>query len=229
MPSTDDLRLDHPVYAALTGAHSRFAEIQGRAVRYPADVAPFLAVPRESSAEDWVDAAHLVPPGTYVAVHRPEGRTPDNWKVVREFEVLQMVEHSVGGADDPEAVVLGRRDVPEMLALVRETEPGPFLKRTIELGHYIGLRRGGVLIAMAGERFHFDGWREISAVCVAPAHRGQGLASRLVGALRCGIHGRSERAFLHVRSANTNAVALYKQLGFRVRAPRTLRVMSPHP
>jgi hypothetical protein len=45
MLSTDDLRLDYPVYAALTGAHSRFAEIRGRAVRYPADVAPFLAVP----------------------------------------------------------------------------------------------------------------------------------------------------------------------------------------
>jgi hypothetical protein len=45
-----------------------------------------------------------------------------------------------------------------MLKLVRDTDPGPFLPRTIELGRYVGIRDGGVLIAMAGERFHFDGW-----------------------------------------------------------------------
>jgi ribosomal protein S18 acetylase RimI-like enzyme len=227
MHSTEDVRLSHPVYAALTGAQSSFGEIKGRAVRYPADVAPFLAVPGESSAEDWVDASYLVPEGTYVAVQLPGGDTPDGWEVVREFEVLQMVEHRVGGFDDPEAVVLGRADVPEMLELVRETDPGPFLERTVELGRYVGLRQGGGLIAMAGERFHFDGWREISAVCTAPTHRGQGLASRLVSALSCGIHRRSERAFLHVLSTNTSAIGLYEQLGFRVRTGWTLSVMTP--
>jgi ribosomal protein S18 acetylase RimI-like enzyme len=225
--STDDLRLNNPAYAALTGAQSRFAEIRGRAVRYPADVAPFLALPREPLTQDWVDAAHLVAPGTYVAVQRPEGQTPDQWKVVREFDVLQMVEHHVGDIDDREAVVLGRADVPEILELVRETDPGPFLDRTIELGSYVGIRRSGALIAMAGERFHFDGWREISAVCTAPTHRGQGLASRLVSALSCSIHGRSERAFLHVLGTNSTAIGLYEQLGFRARITRRLSVMTP--
>ena len=227
MRPPDDLRLNQPVYAALTGAQSKFAETRGRAVRYPADMAPFLAVPRAFSAEDWVDAAYLVPPGTYAAVERPGGHTPNHWEVLREFEVLQMVEQRVDGLDDSEAVVLGRADVPEMLELVRQTDPGPFLKRTIELGRYLGLRRGGVLIAMAGERLHFDGWREISAVCTAPTHRGQGLASRLVSALSRGIHCRSERVFLHVLSTNTNAIGLYEQLGFSVHASRTISVMTP--
>jgi FR47-like protein len=42
--------------------------------------------------------------------------------------------------------------VPEILDLVERTKPGPFLKRTIELGAYLGIRRDGRLIAMAGEQ-----------------------------------------------------------------------------
>src|SRR5579863_5471469 len=100
---------------------------------------------------------------------------------------------------------LSAADVPEMLELVRQTDPGPFLDRTIELGDYLGIRRGSQLVAMGGERFHFDGWTEISAVCTAPRYRGQGLASRLVGALIAGIQHRSERAVLHVLTTNTSA------------------------
>lgn len=229
MHATDDRRLDHPVYAALTGAQARFAESCGRVVRYPAEIAPFLALPPEPSTQDWVDAAELVPLGSHVAVPRPEGEAPAAWEVVREFSVVQMVEDRLEGVDEPEAIPLGRPDVPEMVELVRRTDPGPFLDRTIELGRYLGIRRGGALIAMAGERFHFDGWREISAVCTAPTHRGQGLASRLVGALRFGIHRRSERAFLHVVSTNANAIGLYEQLGFKARSTTTLTVMTPHP
>jgi ribosomal protein S18 acetylase RimI-like enzyme len=227
MESTEDLGLDNPVYAALTGAQSRFAQVCGQAVRYPADVAPFLALPRDPSARDWVDAGVLVAAGTYVAVQRPRVQAPGNWKVVREFEVLQMVEDHVEGVDDPEALALGPADVPDMLGLVRETEPGPFLERTIELGRYVGIRHGGQLIAMAGERIHLEGWREISAVCTASAHRGHGLGSRLVRALAYGIHHRHERAFLSVVTTNTNAVALYERLGFRIRISRTLAVMTP--
>jgi GNAT superfamily N-acetyltransferase len=227
MKSAAEVGLDHPVYAALTGAQSRFAQVSGQAVRYPADVAPFLAVPREPSATAWVDAAGLVAFGTYVAVQRPSVAPPEHWKVVREFDVLQMVEDHVDGIDDPEAISLGPADVPEMLELVRHTDPGPFLDRTIELGRYIGIRHGGLLIAMAGERIHLDGWREISAVCTAGTHRGQGLASRLVRTLVCGIHRRDERAFLSVLTSNTNSIRLYEQLGFKIRTSRTLSVMTP--
>jgi predicted GNAT family acetyltransferase len=114
-----------------------------------------------------------------------------------------------------------------MLDLVRRTDPGPFLERTIELGDYVGIRRDGQLVAMAGERLHFDGWTEISAVCTAPSDRGHGLASRLVGALIAGIQQRSERAFLHVLTTNTSAIRLYEELGFRVRRSLTISVLTP--
>lgn len=223
----DEVGLDNPVYTALTGAQSYFAQASGHAVRYPADVAPFLGLPREPSARDWADAAQLVALGSHVAVQRPGVEAPEHWTVVREFEVLQMLEDRVDAVDDTEAVTLGPPDVPEMLELVRETDPGPFLERTIELGRYIGVRHDGVLVAMAGERLHLDGWREISAVCTASAHRGEGLASRLVSTLVCGIHRRHERAFLSVLATNTGAISLYEQLGFRIRTSRRLSVMAP--
>lgn len=191
------------------------------------DVAPFLAVPREPSAQDWLDAAELVPVGSIVAVEGLGDHAPDNWEVVSEFEGVQMTAQHVAAIDDPDAVELGDDDVPEMLELVRETDPGPFLKRTIELGRYLEIRRGGELVAMAGERLHFEGWREVSVVCTAPSHRGQGLASRLVSALVSGIHERSERAFLNVLSTNTDAIRLYEQLGFYVRGSGTLSVIAP--
>jgi ribosomal protein S18 acetylase RimI-like enzyme len=225
--STDDARLDNPVYAALSGAHARFAQACGHALRYPADVAPFFALPTEPSREDWRSAIELVPPGTYAAIVHAGANVPEAWKTLQEFEVVQMIGEHVSGGDAPEAIPLRANDVPEMLELVRRTDPGPFLDRTIELGDYIGIRRDGQLVAMAGERLHFDGWTEISAVCTAPTHRGHGMASRLVGALIAGIEHRSERALLHVLTNNTNAIRLYEEIGFRVRRPLTISVLTP--
>jgi predicted GNAT family acetyltransferase len=113
-----------------------------------------------------------------------------------------------------------------MLELVAETDPGPFLTRTIELGDYLGIRSDGALVAMAGERFRLDGWTEISAVCTKPDHRGRGLASQLVGALVASIQARSQRPFLHVLSTNTGAIRLYEEIGFRVRQAATLSVLT---
>jgi predicted GNAT family acetyltransferase len=105
-----------------------------------------------------------------------------------------------------------------MLALVERTRPGPFLPRTVELGTYLGLRSGGELVAMAGERLHPAGYTEISAVCTDEAHRGRGLATRLVLAVAHGIRQRGEIPFLHAAASNTTAIRLYESLGFRLRA-----------
>ena len=200
MDPTDEARLDNPAYAALSSVHAPFAQACGHALRYPAAVTPFFALPAKPSQEDWRGALEIVPPGTYAAIVRAGDDVPAAWKTVQEYEVVQMVGEHVNGVHAPEAIRLDAADVPEMLDLVRETDPGPFLDRTIELGDYVGIRRDGRLVAMAGERLHLDGWTEISAVCTAQSERGRGLASRLVGALVAGIHARSERAFLHVLS-----------------------------
>ena len=227
MAPADETQLDNPVYAALCGPHARFAEASGRARRYAADVAPFFGMPSPPSAEDWRDAGTLFAPDTYAALWLDDGGLPDDWRAVMEFDLVQMVGERVTGAECPHAVPLGAADVAEMLELVAETEPGPFLARTVELGDYLGIRDGGELVAMAGERFRVEGWTEISAVCTRPSHRGQGLASQLIGALVAAIQSRSEGVFLHVLASNTTAIRLYEQLGFRIRLKGSITVVGP--
>lgn len=205
--------LDNPVWASLTGPHQRFAERHGRSARYVADASPFVAVPDESA---WPDLATMVGPGAVVVVGT-NVPVPTNWEKVDEVPGVQLVDAGVVAAPAPEAVRLTSADAPEVLDLVARTEPGPFRKRTIELGTYLGIRRKGKLVAMAGERLHPPGWTEISAVCTDPAHRGQGLASTLVRALVAGIRDRGDQALLHAAATNTGAIRLYESMGFRER------------
>ncbi len=210
--------LDNPVRSSLSGPHARFAERRGNVLRYPADVSPFLALPDQPDADDWADVAALAGPGAVVALEGVRAPALDGWEVTLIAEGVQLVDHEVeveAGADG-EAVRLGPDDVPEMLELAGRTRPGPFLPRTVELGSYLGIRRGGALVAMAGERLHPPGWTEISAVCTDDAWRGLGFASRLVHALVAGIRARGETAFLHALADNP-AIGLYETLGFRLR------------
>jgi ribosomal protein S18 acetylase RimI-like enzyme len=218
--------LDNPVRASLTGVHARLALSKGRVARYPADVSPFAALPAEPSQDDWADAASLVRPGESVAF--PVGRPspPAGWEVTWLGEGVQLVAAGLAAETDPEAVVLGPADVPDMLSLTERTKPGPFLPRTIELGRYLGIRRDGQLIAMAGERLRPPGWTEISAVCTDPAWRGHGLASRLTRAVAAGITARGETPFLHAVTTNVSAIRLYKELGFAVRREVTFPVFT---
>lgn len=112
---------------------------------------------------------------------------------------------------------LNLTDVAEMLGLVELTQPGPFLRRTPELGTYLGIRERGQLVAMAGERIRPLGYTEISAVCTHPEYRGRGYASSLVSALIQKITKRDEIPFLHVRTENVGAISVYEKLGFKTR------------
>jgi ribosomal protein S18 acetylase RimI-like enzyme len=211
--------LDEPARAALLGPHARFAERRGRVLRYAVDVAPFVAFPADPGEADWRDLADLVGPGGTTALAGVE--LPPGWETEFALTGVQMVDDGVDAAPDPEAVVLGAADVPEMLALVERTRPGPFRQRTVELGTYLGLRVDGELVAMAGERLHPPGWTEVSAVCTDARFRGRGLATRLVRAVIAGIRERGETAFLHASASNTGAIRLYEELGFRLRKTTT--------
>ncbi len=211
--------LDNPVLSSLTGPHARFAERQGNVLRYPADVCPFVAMPGEPDEADWTATARLAGRGSWVPLAAARIQPPAGWKVTTFGEGVQMTGDQLDVTADPEAVPLGPADVPEMLDLTARTQPGPFLPRTIEMGTYLGIRRDGSLVAMAGERLHPAGWTEISAVCTDEAWRGQGLSSRLILAVGAGIRARGEIPFLHVLTTNP-AIGLYQKLGFRDR--RTL-------
>jgi ribosomal protein S18 acetylase RimI-like enzyme len=213
--------LDNPSRAALTGPHAHLAERRGNVLRYPVDVSPFVALPARPYENDWADAAALAGPGATVPLAGVEVPPPPGWEITMRISGVQLIDDGVAAAPDDEAIVLGAADVPDMLALVERTKPGPFLPRTIELGTYLGIRRRGRLVAMAGERLHPPGFTEISAVCTDPGARGQGLATRLVLAVAAGIRARGETPFLHAAADNTNAIRLYESLGFRLRRRTT--------
>ncbi|GGW34995.1 GNAT family N-acetyltransferase [Streptomyces griseoloalbus] len=219
--------LDNPVWAALAGPHARFAERVGRAARYPADVYAFAAVADPADPAAWADLHALVGPATTVRV-RGVDNVPVGWDVVGGGRGVQLVDTALRAEPAPEAVPLGPGDVPEILQLVARTRPGPFLARTVALGTYLGIRDRGRLIAVAGERLRVPGWTEISAVCTDPAHRGRGLATRLVRAVAAGIRDRGDTPFLHAAATNTRAIRLYESIGFTLRRRTTiLQVRTP--
>jgi len=216
-----DVVLDDPAWASLTGPHRRFSERVGGAARYQIDVAPFVALADHRDPQNWRDAATLVGPGGTFAIAGSGIVPPTGWTAQESLEGVQLVDVNLVKEPDPEAIRLGAADVPEILDLVERTRPGPFRPRTIELGTYLGIRRGGALVAMAGERLHPPGWTEISAVCTDPAFRGQGLATRLVSAVAAEIADRGDRVLLHAAARNVTAIRLYLANGFQLRRRTT--------
>ena len=143
---------------------------------------------------------------------------PAGWTIVRKIDSAQMVWNTQTPPPlDHSFEELNISHVDEMLALVELTKPGPFSKRTPELGSYLGIRESGQLVAMAGERLKPYGHTEISAVCTHPEYRGRGYASSLVSILMQRITRRNEIPFLHVRTENVDAIRVYEKLGFKTR------------
>ncbi|MEV6927275.1 GNAT family N-acetyltransferase [Dactylosporangium sp. NPDC051485] len=216
--------LDNPAWHSLNGPHARFAQAHGEARRYHPDVSVFVGLPDERDAQVWRDLAVLVGPATEVPLTGAAVAPPAGWTPVLLGQGVQMVDDGVDARPDEEAVVLGAADADEMSELVAQTRPGPWRTRTFELGTYLGIRRDGRLVAMAGERLRPPGWTEISAVCTDAGHRGQGLAGRLVRAVAHNIRARGDQVLLHTAASNTGAIRLYERLGFRVRRETTFAI-----
>lgn len=221
-------RLDNAVWHSLNGPRRALGEHAPHAARFDADVSPFAAIADEPTAESWTDLARLVAPGVAL-LFRHEIDAPPEWETKYSFPGVQMVAARVASVDDDHdgIVELGPADVPEMLALVAATQPGPFGTRTVEFGGYVGVRRSGRLVAMGGERLRLDGYTEISAVCTDEQHRGEGLAARLVRVLVQRIDDRGEQAFLHAAVDNEPAIKLYDKLGFDVRTTIDAALLQP--
>ena len=218
MGQAESSLLDSPVWNALSTTHASFAEGDDLAKRYPVDVAPFAAT-RDQTAESYRSLARLLgPEGTAAIPLATMPVLPFGWSVVRKIDSAQMVWNTQTlPPAEHNFEQLNTSHVIEMLALVEMTKPGPFAKKTPELGSYLGIREAGQLVAMAGERLKPYGYTEISAVCTHPDYRGRGYAGSLVSILIQRITKRNEIPFLHVRTENIDAIRVYEKLGFKTR------------
>ena len=217
--------LKNPIWAALNSAQTHFSIAAGAGRRYPADVAPFLAVAEEGTPLSAADLATL-DGGYYVLDVFPS--LPEGWSLQPIPNVLQMV--YAGGLVAPQAGLIRvlAQDDPAMVELTNIAFPGYFRPRSGRMGRYVGIHDRGRLISMSGERMDLGELREVSAVCTHPDFMGRGLAKLLV--LDCMHHMQQQgvRPFLHVGAANKRAQALYEALGFRAtRELKHAKVISP--
>lgn len=218
MSDGDVTLLDRPIWSALTTSHKHLAEGGPGALRYPVDVTPFADMV-DMSETSFAQLGNLLSGSQVAALFTPEAvDVPAGFKVVLAGPCEQMIGSPADSPlRDAEIVRLGAADVPAMMALTELTKPGPFARRTHELGTFLGIRAGGELVAMAGERMKPGNFVEMTAVCVHPDHRGRGYAQALLAAVARQIEARSEIPFLHVFSSNSSAIALYQRQGMRTR------------
>ena len=212
--------LDNVIWQALTTRQSQFAEGSANARRFVREVSPLSGF-EEPSEANYAALAALVGDGATTAVFldQPFTQRP-GWEFIVGAPLVQMVcdKPAPFPASNGHAILeLGSPDSPEMLELTALTKPGPFGTRTHELGTYLGIREGGRLAAMAGERLKVPGYTEISAVCTHPEHTGKSYARLLMSEIINRIRARGETPFLHVRQDNTRAIAVYESLGFQTR------------
>jgi ribosomal protein S18 acetylase RimI-like enzyme len=219
----------NPVWRSLCGPHRHLAIDGGDACRYSADVSPFAALGEPSAAALRQLRGLLTPAESVWIVDGGQPRIPE-LSVEGNLECLQMVLLSDASLPAPgparDIVPLGASQAGEMVALTDVAFPGFFRPDTYRMGSYFGVRSAdGRLIAMAGERLRLEGYPELSSICTHPAHRGQGLARRLIRHLAA-LHRRQALvSWLQVSAANANAIALYRDIGFEtVRSVMLLRL-----
>jgi len=214
--------LDNVIWQALTTRQTQFAEISGAARRFQPDVTALCAF-ENPERPDFASLAGLIDEHRTGAIFIDEPyENHPGWEFVAGAPLGQMVcengRFAPAHADSATEILdLGPTDSAEMLELAELTRPGPFGTRTHELGAYVGVRSGGKLVSMAGERMKVPGYTEVSAVCTHPDHTGRGYAAVLMSEIMRRIRERGETPFLHVRSDNTRAIAVYDRLGFRTR------------
>ncbi len=222
-----DQGLDRPAWAALTTRQADMALGDARACRFRPNINLFAAAADRSGAA--LDAlAALVSPGEQAATVEPQPLPPlPGLTLEREAALAQMVATQSPGVEPGFAAApLGADDAGDMLALATLTQPGPFFSKTWRMGRFIGVREGGRLIAMAGERLALPGFREVTAICTHPDARGRGLAERLTRLVTDRIIGEGDAAFLHAYPHNLGAIRLYERLGFRLRTELVVQFWS---
>jgi ribosomal protein S18 acetylase RimI-like enzyme len=219
--------LSNPVWFSLRTGHAHLAQGDATVAGYPADVAPFAAVPDDGGRPSERGLTLAIGHGEPVYFIGRLPSLPDGMQVEPCPPILQMQCERVSGTGAPapcEVRPLDDADGAAMLDLTGRVFPGYFRRRTMAMGQYVGVFDGDRLVAMGGERLFADCYREVSGICTDPLYGGRGYAGAIVRDLVTSMLNRGLSPILHLSPANTRAHHLYQSLGFVDRAE--LRVVK---
>jgi GNAT superfamily N-acetyltransferase len=199
--------LDNPFWTSLATVHRAHAIAIDNVLRFPADLAPFIAIAEPGP----ISEAALADLRGPIYLLGPRPTLPVGYHLEDLGVITQMVCDERPPIPDgpPIRSLTDHEPIRTLAALVY---PHFFRHRTAELGRYHGI---GDLEAMIGERMALPGLREVSAVCTHPDHTGRGLARRLLAFASNAIFDAGEQPFLQVSPTNTRAIALYERNGYR--------------
>ena len=120
--------------------------------------------------------------------------------------------------DTAECELLSSADLEEVERFYESAYPGTwFQPRMLETGRYVGIRRGGELVCVAGVHVWSQRWRVscLGNVATLPAARGEGLATAACARLcRVLLRDGIDVISLNVRADNGAAIRAYEKLGF---------------
>ncbi|MDB5152776.1 MAG: family N-acetyltransferase [Mucilaginibacter sp.] len=211
--------LDNPAWNALITSNKHLSNGNEQVKYFDKEVSPFVGL-KENSHDNFRILYELIPHNVPVLFITPvEMEIPGPWKVLQFIRGLQMICDAKAELDEVrlEMIPLTDEHIPQMLALTKLTNPGPFAARTIDFGHYHGIFEGDKLVAMTGQRLHIFEYAEVSAVCTHPDHTGRGYARQLLLQQLHRLKAASGTPFLHVRYDNERAIKVYEHLGFSTR------------
>lgn len=220
--------LDNPAWNALISNHQHLAQGNSVVKYYPKEVSPFFGL-AENTDENFRILYDLLPHSGPVGFISPHQTTiPSQWQVLNSINCYQMIYKGTAKPSDTgtKLVHLTEEHIPQMLALTKLTNPGPFSSRTIDFGHYYGVFAGDQLVAMAGQRMHIHQYAEISAVCTHPDHLGKGYAKDLLNFQINRIIAAGDVPILHVRLDNHRAIEVYERVGFEKRQEICFTIMK---
>ena len=212
--------LDRPIWSMLTGRQAHLAEGEGGALRIDRGYGVFGVAADTGDAAQAALAALVPEEGELWIVEGEPWPVPDGTREVKRAVLAQMVAEGPPPAPrdgEPAILALGEADAAELAALADHAKPGPWGPATHRYGPFFGIREGGRLLAMAGQRILVPGMAEVSGVATWADCRGRGLARALIGHVMREMVARGETPFLHSYADNAGAIGLYESLGFRIR------------
>ena len=179
--------------------------------------------PEEAMAELLVTAVERLPRMLYAHV------TPSLLAGIEPAlaAATEPIAHRKLGLVHPEALephdteagdLLGPDDLVEVERFYAQAYPGTWFEaRMLETGRYVGIRRAGELVCVAGVHVWSPTWRvaALGNVATLPEARGAGLATAACARLcRLLLEDGIDTISLNVRADNDAAIRAYEKLGF---------------